>query len=262
MAWKYSTGLVQKMGQHSSIKEALHDGVIKIYAGAQPALADAAPTGTLLVTITNASGSFTEGTPSTGQIGSVVVATATNAGVYTIGINPAPSEYSTEAHTYTADASATVAEVAAGIAAAINSGSQFVRATWDGTDTVLVTGRFPGQGFTMTEDADPGTDITVTSAVIANARINGLAWGLATGGVLVKEADIVWSGVVAAAGTAGWFRVQANAVDDDSLSTTLVRADGNCGLSNSDMNLTNLNLVADVTVTVSTFTITIPKVAT
>ncbi len=262
--WRYSTGLVQKMAQRASIKEALHDGVIKIYSGAQPASADAAPTGTLLAIITLASGSFTEGTPSTAQVDKITVSAATqNNQTYRIDIDPGPSEYASEQHSYTSDASATIDEIGQGLADVINRDSVVCRATFEETlNIILITANFPGLVHTTTLGLNPDTDLVLAAAQTANVRINGLAWGLATGGVLVKEADNAWSGLVLADGTAGWFRVQANAVDDDSLSTTLIRADGVCGLSNSDMDFTNLNLVTDTTVTVTTFSITIPKVAT
>ena len=56
MSIKASTGLRNKMLDTSSLRAALNLGFIKIYSGAVPADADAAPTGTLLVTISNASG--------------------------------------------------------------------------------------------------------------------------------------------------------------------------------------------------------------
>lgn len=53
MAIKTSTGLRNTMVGSSSLRAALNLGFIKIYAGAVPATADDAVTGTLLVTISN-----------------------------------------------------------------------------------------------------------------------------------------------------------------------------------------------------------------
>jgi hypothetical protein len=107
--------------------------------------------------------------------------------------------------------------------------------------------------------------MTLTAEVTANSRLNGLCFGLQSGGVLSKESDTegVWSGTVATTGTAGYFRFKANEVDGDGASTTLVRVDGNCGTgSSADMQMTSTSLVAGVVVTVDTFDVTFPKVRT
>lgn len=66
MALRFSTGLRNKMLDSTGMRAALANGVIRIYSGAQPVNADAAVTGTLLVTITKNSGSFTHGTATNG----------------------------------------------------------------------------------------------------------------------------------------------------------------------------------------------------
>jgi len=53
---KASTGLRNKLLDSNPLKTILALGEIKIFSGAEPATADAAETGTLLVTITEASG--------------------------------------------------------------------------------------------------------------------------------------------------------------------------------------------------------------
>ena len=55
MAIKASTGLRSKLLDTGSLKSVLALGFIKFYSGSPPATADAAVTGTLLVTISNAS---------------------------------------------------------------------------------------------------------------------------------------------------------------------------------------------------------------
>lgn len=64
MSLKMSTKLKNVM--NDSIKTALAAGVIKIYTGSQPADANAAPTGTLLGTVTVGSGAFTHGVSTNG----------------------------------------------------------------------------------------------------------------------------------------------------------------------------------------------------
>ena len=267
MALRFSSGMVQKLMQNKGLKEALLEGCVRVYSGSQPATADAAPTGTLLLTVSKASATYTEGAHSTAQVNSLTItdASVADSDTYTITITPSPSEYSAQAFSFVTDASATANELAQGLCDVINEESRYVVATHNeggATNIMYITASYPGQGFAaITLTTNPGTAIA-TAAVVTNVRVNGLQFGLSTAGVLAKEADLVWSGAVAATGTAGWFRFQANAVDDNSLSTTLIRMDGACGTSNSDMNLSSVNLVAATTVTVDTFSITQPKVRT
>lgn len=66
MALHFSTGLIQGILNASGIKEQLADGVIRVYTGAQPANADAAVAGTLLIQYTLSSGAWTAGTATNG----------------------------------------------------------------------------------------------------------------------------------------------------------------------------------------------------
>lgn len=69
MALRLSTGLRNKMMTATggaSFAEAMADGTLHIYSGAQPTTADDAETGTLLVRITLSSGAFTSGVATNG----------------------------------------------------------------------------------------------------------------------------------------------------------------------------------------------------
>ena len=69
MAVRFSTGLRDKMldpTTGASLGEAMNDGILRIYTGAQPATADAAATGTLLLEVTQDSGAWTGGSPTNG----------------------------------------------------------------------------------------------------------------------------------------------------------------------------------------------------
>ncbi len=77
MTIRASTGLKNAMLGEVGLKAALADGVIRVYSGAQPAAADNAVTGTLLMEITVDAGAFSHGsatnglewdTPANGQI--------------------------------------------------------------------------------------------------------------------------------------------------------------------------------------------------
>ena len=66
MSLKLSTGLRTGMLNTVGLKEAMTDGVIYIYSGAQPLTADAAVTGTLLGKVTLAAGAFAFGAATNG----------------------------------------------------------------------------------------------------------------------------------------------------------------------------------------------------
>jgi len=66
MALKLSTGLRNGMLNSTGFTEALNDGVIYVYTGAQPTNADTAVSGTLLLTITVDNGAWAAGSPTNG----------------------------------------------------------------------------------------------------------------------------------------------------------------------------------------------------
>lgn len=66
MTIKASTGLRDAMLGTIGFNAAFANGILEIYSGAQPASADAAPTGTLLAQITLDGGAFSHGTPTNG----------------------------------------------------------------------------------------------------------------------------------------------------------------------------------------------------
>lgn len=103
--------------------------------------------------------------------------------------------------------------------------------------------------------------ITVGSgAFTAGAVANGLEFGAAASGAISKSADEVWSGTNAATGTAGWFRLCANATDARGTDTTFIypRIDGAIATSGSQLNLSSTSLTSGATLTIDTFTITLP----
>lgn len=61
MAERLSTGFANALNTVGSVKDIMQDGTIHIYSGLQPASADLAETGDLLLIITLASGAFTPG---------------------------------------------------------------------------------------------------------------------------------------------------------------------------------------------------------
>lgn len=66
MTIRLSTGLRNGMLDSTGMKEAFTNGVLYLYSGAQPASADNAVTGTLLVIISKDAGAFAFGAPTNG----------------------------------------------------------------------------------------------------------------------------------------------------------------------------------------------------
>ena len=99
--------------------------------------------------------------------------------------------------------------------------------------------------------------VTLNSgAFTAGVSTNGLTFTTGTDGTISKSG--VWSFNGLVVGTAGWFRLKANALDNDSLSTTLPRIDGSVATSGADLNLGNISIGVGVPGTIDQFTYTQP----
>lgn len=103
--------------------------------------------------------------PQAAAVRTVTVTGATNDKTYTITIDGIDVSY-------TSDATATLAEIADGLAAAINADPLVrgrVSAVSDSVDTVTITALLPGQDFTLTESDAQLTTASVTAAATADA---------------------------------------------------------------------------------------------
>ena len=101
-----------------------------------------------------------------------------------------------------------------------------------------------------------GTVTLASGAFTPGVSTNGLTFGAASAGVISKSGT--WSFNGAVAGTAGWFRLKANAADSGILSTTAVRLDGSIAVSGADLNLSNISIAVSAPNTIDSFTFTIP----
>lgn len=257
MAQRKSTGLVDFIAGSGSARQAMSNGRIFIYSGTQPATADDAITGTLLVTLTKGSGTFTAETlpvwqftcaGSSGSVDSVKVGTV---------------ECLSSAVTFTSDLTTTAAAIAANITA--NFSIPDFTATSSGA-VVSVVGPF-GCGATL-NDMDIATTATTMTATVANSgnpttagvtAVNGCNWQFpASVGALSKETT-AWSGVAVATGTAGWFRYKADSADTDGSSTAFKRMDGAIATSGAELNLSSTSITSGATISVSTATFTVSK---
>jgi hypothetical protein len=103
--------------------------------------------------------------PQAAQVDTVTVTGATNDKTYTITINGIDVSY-------TADGTATIAEIADGLAAAVEAEASVrgqVSAASDAVDTVTLTGQTPGLAFTIAEADAQLTTASVTAAASASA---------------------------------------------------------------------------------------------
>lgn len=118
------------------------------------------------------------------------------------------------------------------------------------------TGSQPGTADSAATGTLLGTVTLNSGAFAPGSPTNGLTFAAAAAGAVSKSG--VWSFNGLAAGTAGWFRLKANALDNDSLSTTLPRLDGSIATSGADMNLSNIAIAVAAPTTIDSFTWTQP----
>jgi hypothetical protein len=111
----------------------------------------------------------------------------------------------------------------------------------------------PPNGVYLGEASLNGDPFTEGSAT------NGLNFGTATGRTIAKAVSETWRIKYSAAGTVQSFRIKANAVDNNSSSTTLLRIDGTCGVgTNFDMQFANVDAIVNKIVTIDDGSLTLP----
>lgn len=254
MAFNISTGL--KNQAFNSVRGAvsatysLNGGWIGIYEGTQPASADAAATGTLLLKITDAAGTFSPGVyQTTDDDGVCQSQTPVAAGALTIN-------------------GATSGTLGVGYYVTIygsgNESAKAFRVTGTGNDDEAVVEYLlgPNNGTVSTKNTfKTVTEVYTFAATAAAIKVgygitNGLFLGLSSSGTIAKHASQTWSGVGIAAGTAGWFRFYGSATDTGALSTTLPRIDGRIAKTGGDLDLSNIEIVVGAVQAITTFSIT------
>lgn len=254
MALRLSTGLRNFCLAGGSVKDALQGGKLLIYTGAQPATADTAPSGTLLATITAASGAHTAEVLATGTVtlsgsaGSVDTLTVDG-----IAIIDAAVPFNTS-----------LTLTAADLATAINDAASDPEytATSSGAVVTIKAKRGSGAGPNGFVVASTVTTMTKTDVNMAGGvtAVNGVSFGSASAGVLAKLASQIWSGVAGATGTAGWFRFVGAVADSGITDTTEsdFRLDGAISTSGAQLNMSSTSIVSGATQTISSFPITLP----
>lgn len=257
MAFRLSTALRNAILQGRAMKYAMSNCVLKIYTGAQPATADAAPTGTLLVTFSQSAGALTREVLSTGSL--TLSGTSGSADTFTLN--------SIEIMGGSVASDGTVAGTATLVAAKINNNPKntYVVASTTGSSGVITLTALPGFGSLPNTWVPAGTGTTISFGTAVNmasgvTAVNGLQWGSTVAGVLSKLSTQTWTGTAVATGTAGWFRIEAAVSDAGALdsSAVVLRMDGAIASSGAELNLSSTSIVNTVLQTIDTFTITLP----
>jgi hypothetical protein len=120
----------------------------------------------------------------------------------------------------------------------------------------IYTGPQPASADSAASGTLLGTVTLSSGAFTPGSPTNGLTFAAASNGVVSKSGTWSFNGI--AAGTAGWFRLRANAADNGLLSTTLPRLDGSVAVSGADMNLSNIAIAVAAPNTIDSFTWTQP----
>lgn len=252
MALQLSDALRNFMLDRGAYAQALQNGKIEIYSGSQPANANAAPTGTLLATITQNAGAHTPevlaaGTLSLDSGAGGSVNTITASGIELMG---SATPYNTS-----------LTQTAADIVTKINKRKHLPVVASSVGATLTFTAK-PGFGNVTWTVAATFTTIAGTPGNFAGGTtpVNGLTFNGTAAGVNSKDTS-TWSGVAVADGTAGWFRFKGSVADAGSLdgSATFVRMDGTVGTSGANLNLSGTTSIASgATQTVTSFDTTEP----
>jgi len=110
----------------------------------------------------------------------------------------------------------------------------------------------PVQGTLLGKVTQDAGDFTFGSAT------NGLEFGAPSGGAIDKASAENWKFLGETDGTAGWFRLMGNDLDDLQSSTTLPRMDGSIGTYGKDLELSTISITKGAPYTIDVFRIILP----
>ncbi len=101
---------------------------------------------------------------------------------------------------------------------------------------------------------------TLLCTLYSDGVATGLSWAsAASGGVLSMLSTQTWSTTVAAAGTAGWFRLRAAGDSGLLASSTAARFDGAIATSGAEMNLGSLALLTGAPFVIAAAAFSLPQ---
>ena len=254
MAWKWSTGLRDYLMGKGSFRQAFEDCKMMIYTSPIPTTADAVPLGTYLGTFTKSSGTTTL-RRGWGEIVKVLVtsfALGETFGFTCTGSLDGAVTTATFTNTPDVGAAADVAvrlvrlftDVGYRACATGQDGYIYVMAPNNQSTTIVLAGGMTGT-------------VTITDAQYATDTNDLLRFGAPASAVIAKDTGQTWSGAMSASGTAAYGRiVDVNDLGTDN--TTDKRLQGTIGVGTGDIQITNANVTALATETVTTCTFTFP----
>jgi hypothetical protein len=112
-------------------------------------------------------------------------------------------------------------------------------------------------------DADNAAAGGLLVTISNNSSATGLTFAAADGGIINKPSNEIWSGVIAASGVMGWFRIFEDGDDPASISSTAARIDGDIGITSAfNMIMSDtafLSLVQATPFSIRNFTYTEPR---
>jgi hypothetical protein len=259
MALNLSTGARNFLLGQGSFKEAFADSVLKIYSGNAPAAsgsygaADVVPTGTLLVTLTRASGTITA-YPADESIPQMCKCTGVGtSGTASITLNG--NVYAT-----TSTSSAAVAMLA--LSKLINrTCPEFMATVENATGVMFLVARCPANSGSVYTVVDSSTTFAITvnsSDMHTFTPGDGLQFAAAASGAIAKQ-TAAWSGTAVATATAGYWRlVRATEYAAEAQSLTAIRLQGTCGVGSGDILMSTTAIVTGASQTVDSFSIELP----
>ena len=258
MSWKWSTGLRDFVMGKGSFRQAFEDCVLKVYASPIPTEADDAvgTGGTLLCTFTKSSGTTTL-RRGWGEIEKITVndhdSGDTIAFTCTSSLDGAVT---TATYTNTPDAG-DVQDVAVRLVRLFTDIG--LRACATGISGVLYVMGHNNQTLTIAATAQGASNISITPDPdeYTTATNDCLRFGAPSLAIIAKDTGQTWSGVASASGTAAWGRI-VDINDTGADITTERRLQGTVGVGTGDIQISNANLTALATETVTTCAFTFP----
>ena len=255
MTLRYSTAARSFQAGIGSWKDCFQNGRIEIYSGAQPATADAAVTGTLLCTITNASGALTNEVLSYGLLS---LDSGASGSVNTVTVN------SIDILGAAVNFNGTLTQTAADVAAQINAYHSYAEYVASSSGAIITITALPGSGTNPNTLVVAATYTTIagtpTNMAHGVAAVNGLKFGAPASAVIAKLASQVWSGVNGNTGTAAYYRMYGSVADAGGTDTNLqyYREDGAIATSGAELNMSSTSLTSAATTTISAWSRTLP----
>jgi hypothetical protein len=261
MSLNRSTGLRNKLLDTGSFRSIMDRCFINIYSGSRPSSADdAVPGASVLLAVISVNGSSADAVELVTNGTFAADASWTKGTGWTISAGVASSDGS-----QSADSDLTQDQAGGLVQNGVAYQVTYTITRSAGTITPYVGGtagttRSTAGTFTETIYAGASQALLMRAnldfiGTVDNFQVTMLRTGLqweaaADSGELLKEQDQDWEeDAVLADGTAGWFRIYEATDTPSAASTTAARADGTIGTSGADMNMSSVNLVTGVPLT-------------